>query len=84
MYYVLSIVLVFQEQYVVLLQSLFFLLYWWDVEVPTFCVAGILVSSTIKKQEVVKRKFAEILFLVCLIYTVLCAFILFQVFCLSV
>jgi hypothetical protein len=55
MYYVLSIVLVFQEQYAVLLQSVFFLLCWWDVEVPAFCVAGILVSSTIKKQEVVKK-----------------------------
>jgi hypothetical protein len=54
-----------------------------DVAVPTSCVAGILVSSTINKQ-VVKRNFADVLFLVYLTYTVLSAFILFQVFCLSV
>jgi len=55
---------VFQEQYVVLLQSLFFVLYGRDAEVPAFCVARSLVCSTIKKQEVIKRKFAEILFIV--------------------
>ena len=54
----------FQEQNVVLAQSVFFLLYWWDVEVPASCVAGILVSGKIKKWEVVKRNVAANLFLV--------------------
>jgi hypothetical protein len=59
MYYVLSIVFVFQEHNVVLLQSVFFLLYWWDVEMNACCVAGIQgFRGTIKKQEVVKRNFS--------------------------